>query len=155
MNRQQPSSTRTDTRCPYTTLFRSDDGGARHANLADPQFRHFQHVAQQSTFGAFLRRAGIAAMLLQQFLDAVAQGIFAATAAQHADQAAPEAAAIAVAITLVRVVHAALVRLTLDTGFLLTGFLLTGLLLSDFLLAGFLLAGFFLLTGFFLAAGRT
>src|SRR3546814_15339643 len=115
------------------------------SDVCSSDLRHFQHVAEQSTFGAFLRRAGIAAMLLQQFLDAVAQGIFAATAAQHADQAAPEAAAIAV--TLVRVVHAALVRFTLDTGFLLTGFLLTGFLLTGLLLSDFLLAGFFFAAG--------
>src|SRR3546814_5136749 len=34
MNRRPPISTRTDTLCPYTTLFRSDAGG-RFADLSD------------------------------------------------------------------------------------------------------------------------
>src|SRR3546814_13389526 len=41
MSRRPPRSTRTDTLFPYTTLFRSSDGGLRrHLDLARPRRRH-------------------------------------------------------------------------------------------------------------------
>src|SRR3546814_3692503 len=45
MIRRPPRSTRTDTRCPYTTLFRSESASGEHtarvvAYLVDPQFNY-------------------------------------------------------------------------------------------------------------------
>src|SRR3546814_4245058 len=55
MRRRPPSSTRTDTLFPYTTLFRSRDRAPRHPSLAR---RHWPHRHAHLVLGHRLSAAG-------------------------------------------------------------------------------------------------
>src|SRR3546814_14509612 len=71
MRRRPPRSTRTDTRCPYTTLFRSlaDAGGAKEEEAAERPVRVLQARAGTADGGGHgLHGIGLADHALADFL---------------------------------------------------------------------------------------
>src|SRR3546814_17772339 len=85
---RHPSSTRTDTPFPYTTLFRSHEVGiepAEHRNVAPREADLLLRLAQGAGFGVGI--AGVDAAAGQAELAAVVRQVRAAPGEQHGESA--------------------------------------------------------------------